>query len=87
MAIRYIYREEKEMRHFLKDILKEQHLTHEVAASRCQVSRAYLTQIINGERRPSPQVAKRIAVALGFPDTWYRLLEDNNQEEECEKHA
>ena len=54
------------MRHFLKDILKEQHLTHEVAASRCQVSRAYLTQIINGERRPSPPVAKRIDWSLDY---------------------
>ena len=28
-----------------------------------------------GERRPSPEVAKRIADVLGFGSEWYRLLE------------
>ena len=32
-----------------------------------------------GERRPSPEVAKRIADVLGFGNEWYRLLEIGEQ--------
>ena len=40
------------------------------------ISYAYYNFIERGRRRPSPDVAKRIAAVLGFTDEWYRLLDD-----------
>lgn len=75
------------MRKWLKDIRLAKGLSQLDVAKKIHITFKYYSYIENGERRPSPQVAKRIAVALGIPDTWYRLLEDNDQKEECEKHA
>jgi len=44
-------------------------------AKKCAISRQYYNFIENGLRRPSPEVAKRIADVLGFGSEWYRLLE------------
>ena len=44
-------------------------------AKKCAISRQYYNFIENGLRRPSPEVAKRIADVLGFGNEWYRLLE------------
>lgn len=41
------------------------------------ISRQYYNSIENGIRRPSPEIAKRIANCLDFKDEWYKLLEDN----------
>ena len=75
------------MRKWLKDIRLAKGLSQLDVAKKVHITFQYYSYIENGERRPSPQVAKRIAIALGFPDTWYRLLEDNDQEGKCEKHA
>ena len=50
-------------------------LTHQEVADAAQIDRSYFTQIVNGKRSPSPQVAQKIAKVLGFADKWYRLLE------------
>ena len=39
------------------------------------ISQNHYSNIENGLRRPSPEVAKRIADVLGFGNEWYRLLE------------
>jgi transcriptional regulator, XRE family len=39
------------------------------------ISGGYYSMVETGERRPSPEVAKRIADVLGFGSEWYRLLE------------
>ena len=39
------------------------------------ISQNHYSNIENGVRRPSPEVAKRIADVLGFESEWYRLLE------------
>lgn len=39
------------------------------------ISQNHYSNIENGLRRPSPEVAKRIADVLGFGSEWYRLLE------------
>ena len=39
------------------------------------ISHNHYSNIENGVRRPSPEVAKRIADVLGFGSEWYRLLE------------
>lgn len=44
-------------------------------AKKCAISRQYYNFIEKGTRRPSPEVAKRIAAVLGFSNEWYRLLE------------
>ena len=48
-------------------------------AERAGISYPYYNFIENGNRRPSPEVAKRIARVLGFPDEWYKLLESVNE--------
>ncbi len=50
-------------------------LTQEAVAKKINISRPGYTMIEIGRRRPSPDIAKRIAEVLGFPDEWYRLLE------------
>lgn len=66
-------------RQWLADIIKSKHLKHEDVAKMASINRSYFTQIINYRRRPSPDVAKRIATVLGFPDDWYRLLERDHE--------
>ena len=39
------------------------------------ISQNHYSNIENGVRRPSPEVAKSIADVLGFGSEWYRLLE------------
>lgn len=60
---------------WLVNILHDKNLRHSDVAAKANINRAYFTQIVNCRRRPSPDVAKRIATVLGFPDEWYRLLE------------
>lgn len=60
---------------FLKQYRTRLGLTQEAVAEEVKISRAGYTMIETGRRRPSPDVAKRIATVLGFPDDWYRLLE------------
>lgn len=59
----------------LKRIRCKINLTQQEVANKCDISRPAYTLIETGKRRPSPQVAKRIAEILGFKDEWYRLLE------------
>ena len=60
---------------FLKERRKNIGLTQEFVAEKAKITRAGYSMIETGRRRPSPDVAKRIAAVLGFPDEWYRLLE------------
>ena len=60
---------------FLKKRRKSIGLTQEFVAEKAKITRAGYSMIETGRRRPSPDVAKRIASVLGFPDEWYRLLE------------
>ena len=52
-----------------------ENLSQVEVAKKCSISRQYYNFIENGGRRPSPEVAKRIADVLGFGSEWYRLLE------------
>jgi transcriptional regulator with XRE-family HTH domain len=51
---------------WLEDILQQQSLTHQEVANKAKIDRAYFTQIVNGVRRPSPDVAQRIGKVLKF---------------------
>ena len=58
------------MRKWLKDIRLAKGLSQLDVAKKIHITFKYYSYIENGERRPSRQVAKRIAVAVGVPDTW-----------------
>lgn len=46
-------------------------------AKEAEVSECYVSQIETGERRPSVEVAKRIAAVLGFE--WTRFFEEEKE--------
>lgn len=57
----------------LKKRRKEMGIIGEKAAEMCGISRQYYNFIENGKRRPSVEVAKRIADVFGFE--WTRFFE------------
>ena len=60
---------------WLKELRIQQGLTQEqLAAAVGGIVRTTYTNIENGERRPSVEVAKRIAEVLGF--AWTRFFEE-----------
>lgn len=63
------------MRKWLKQVRENHELSQKEAAEKIGISYPHYNFIENGDRRPSPEVAKRIAEILGFPDEWYKLLE------------
>lgn len=64
------------MRKWLIDLRTTKGLRPTKVAEMACISYAYYNFIERGRRRPSPDVAKRIAAVLGFADEWYRLLDD-----------
>ena len=62
------------MRQWLYDIRNGKNLSQAHVALNAKISRQYYNFIEHGERRPSPQVAKRIAKVLDFPSEGYRLI-------------
>lgn len=64
---------------WLKNIRKTEKLTQIEVAEKVGVTRAYYTNIENGERRPSVDVAKRIGQALDLD--WTRFYEADPDEE------
>ncbi|GIM46366.1 putative HTH-type transcriptional regulator YqaF [Collibacillus ludicampi] len=63
---------------WLENIRKEKNMTHEAVAVQSKITRHYYTMIENGNRRPSVDVAKRIAAVLGFD--WTLFFEQNSNE-------
>ncbi|MCC5467661.1 helix-turn-helix domain-containing protein [Pelosinus baikalensis] len=53
-------------REWLIRILKNRKLTHQDAANLSKIERSYFTQIVNGTRRPSPEIAQQMGKALKF---------------------
>lgn len=60
---------------WLKKIRIKSGKTQKEVADNAGITDAHYNYIENGNRRPSPEVAKRIAKVLGFADKWYKLLE------------
>lgn len=58
---------------WLKNIREEKNLTQQSLAKRIGISRQMVNSIENGTRRPSPEVAKKIAKILGFE--WTKFFE------------
>ena len=63
---------------WLKQHREIKNLTQEQVANLSQVSRAYYTNIERGNKRPTPEVAMRIAATLNFD--WTRFYEDTETE-------
>ncbi len=62
---------------WLRDIRIKNKLTQRDAAAKAGITVQMYNYIENNHRRPSPEVAKRIANVMGFTDDWYRLLDSN----------
>lgn len=60
---------------WLEDYRLKKSLSQSEVAQKSRISPQYYNYIETNRRRPSPDVAKRIATVLGFSDDWYRLLE------------
>lgn len=65
---------------WLKDARTAKGLTGEVVGAQAGITQQHYNFIENGKRRPSVEVAKRIAAVLGFP--WTRFFEDAEEPEE-----
>ncbi len=60
-------------------------LTQDAVASAACIARVTYTNIENGRRRPSPDVAKRIGAVLGFD--WTEFFSDDREENAHENDA
>jgi len=66
------------LRTWLKDIRAKKELTQQEVANAANVDVTMISKIELGERRPSVEVAKKIASVLGF--NWTRFFEDEGEE-------
>lgn len=67
------------MRNWLIEARKKAGFPQEYVAHRAGISQQHYSFIESGERRPSPEVAKRIAHFLGFD--WTKFFEDSQQQD------
>ena len=65
------------MRKWLKDIRAKKELTQQEVANAVNVDVTMISKIELGERRPSVEVAKKIASVMGF--NWTRFYEDEDE--------
>lgn len=66
------------MRVWLKNIRAKREITQFQLANKVDVTQQAIQLYERGERRPRPEVAKRIALELGF--NWTRFFEENTKE-------
>ena len=65
------------MRTWLKEIRAKKGLTQQEVANAANVDVTMICKIELGERRPSVEVAKKIASVMGF--NWTRFFEDEDE--------
>jgi putative transcriptional regulator len=65
------------LRIWLKDIRAQQNMTQQEVAKAANVDVTMISKIELGERRPSVDVAKKIAAVLGF--RWTLFFEDEDE--------
>ena len=61
-------------REWLIEKRRNKQISQEELAKKCDVSQVTIARIENGERRPSPELAKKIADVLNF--SWTKFSED-----------
>lgn len=64
---------------------RKRDMTQDAVATAAGIARVTYTNIENGRRRPSPDVAKRIAAALGFD--WTEFFSDDREDNAHENDA
>lgn len=69
------------MRDWLKKLRLEKKLTQQNVADRSEIERSYYTMIEKGNRTPSVQVAKTIALVIGFDWTIFFESECNEMKQ------
>lgn len=80
------------MREWLRKIRANEELTCKEVAERCSFSPEFFTMIEKGHRRPSPDTAKRIAIALNFNKygydwtNFYSTSDSQKDNEECKAY-
>ena len=62
-------------RQWLIDLRIKSGLSRYAISKKIEITPTYYGLIENGERRPSVDVAKKIAALMGFEDEWFKLLE------------
>ncbi|PEL12697.1 helix-turn-helix transcriptional regulator [Bacillus sp. AFS017336] len=70
------------MREWLVRARQQKKLTHEQVANEVGISRQYYSMIENGERSPSVNVSKKIALVLNFDWT---IFFETNSNESCQR--
>lgn len=55
----------------LKNIREADEVTQEELGARINVSKQYISDLENGRRNPSIAMAKKLAIALGYPDFFF----------------
>ena len=66
------------LRTWLKDIRAKKELTQREVANAANVDVTMISKIELGDRRPSVEVAKKIAAVMGFH--WTRFFEEEDEE-------
>ena len=69
------------MRSWLKEIREKREIRQLEIAQQCKITQQYYNFIENGRRRPSPEVAQRIAKVLGFD--WTLFFVDTEPDEKA----
>lgn len=70
------------MRSWLKKLRVNKGLTQQNVADRSGIERPYYTMIESGDRTPSVQVAKSIALVIGFDWTIFFEKESNDSKQQ-----
>ncbi len=65
-------------RNWLRTLRNAKSISMRQVSSEAGISESYYSLIESGERRPSPEVAKKLAVLLGFD--WTKFFEDSQQD-------
>lgn len=65
------------MRFWLRDLRLNNQMSQKDVANLASVDVTTINKIELGERRPSPETAKKIAAVLGFD--WVKFFEDENE--------
>ena len=63
-------------REWLINYRKSRNMSQEELANKCDVKQITISSIENGQRRPSPELAQKIAKIFGF--YWTKFYEDND---------
>ena len=61
---------------WIRDLRMKRNVSQAKIPTECNISRQHYNFIQHKKRRPSPELAQRIAEVLGIPSEWPRLLQD-----------